>query len=164
VTSEEQRMLEIWKQYPIPVVFRPRGKQKLMLKIPYQYGSNFEWLRMDHRVRPVWNRQFKCWEVPRGWFEEIAARLLQRFSKLYVIQPYRTAEKCAPACWNALGLTCECSCMGEHHGSGQPPGKWHIVSETCAVSWHGRRYGSRLIEMPAAAAATASADEDDWIW
>ena len=118
-----------------------------MVKLPYAPG-NGDWLRSDHRRKPEWVKQYKCWETPKSWFEDVVRRLLQRFGRVYVIQPYRTQEKCAPACWNATGVECECSCMGANHGSGDPQGKWHVVSDTLAVSWHGRPLGCRLIERP----------------
>jgi hypothetical protein len=117
-----------------------------MIKFP---GSR-DWLREGHRAKPRWVDHFKCWEVPKSWFEDVARRLLRRFGRVYIIQPFRLQEKCAPRCWNATGLECECSCMGEHHGSGNPPGKWYIVSETFAVRWEERRYACRLIVLPPA--------------
>ena len=71
-----------------------------------------------------------------------------RFGRVYVIQPYREFEKCAPACWNATGFTCECSCMGKNHGS-MPGGRWWVVADTFAIQWQGRRLACRLIERAA---------------
>lgn len=36
--------------------------------------------------------------------------------------------------------------MGQNHGSGNPQGKWHIVSETFAVKWKEREYSCRLLK------------------
>jgi hypothetical protein len=141
--AEEQRARQIWKQKWVPVIFRPGGQRNLMVK-----------LHEGHRMKPRWNEHFECWEVPRSWFEDAARRLLRRFGRVYTIQPFRLQEKCAPACWDAIGLKCECSCMGENHGSGNPAGRWYVVSETFAVRWHERRYGCRLIELPEPSTAT----------
>ena len=148
-TTERPRAHGVWKQKTVPVIFRPGGKRPLMVEFSYGPG-NREWLREGHRAKPQWNDRFKCWEVPRSWFEDVARRLLRRFGRVYIIQPFRLQEKCAPACWNATGPECECSCMGEHHGSGNPPGKWYVVSETFAVRWEERRYACRLIVLPPA--------------
>ena len=136
----------LWRQAEtkIPVVYRRSGGQPLLIRFRY-WPDNRDWLRSQHRRKPQWNTQFKCWQTPKSWFEEVVRRLLKRFERVYVIQPFRPQEKCAPACWNAIGIECECSCMGEYHGSGDPPGKWHIVSETFAVQWHDRRLACRLI-------------------
>jgi hypothetical protein len=145
--AETQRAREIWKQKTVPVVFRPGGNRPLMVKFPFA-PDNREWIRDGHRTKPHWDEHYKCWEVPRSWFEGVARRLLRRFGKVYIIQPFRLQEKCAPACWNATGIECECSCMGERHGSGHPPGRWYVVSETFAVTWGERRYACRLIALP----------------
>lgn len=114
-----------------------------MLRIPFR-EHNFEWLRADNRRRPKWNKQFKCWEIPNAWFEPVTRGLLARFTRAFVIQPYRELETCAPACWNALGVICECSCMGANHGSHNDD-RWHVVDETFAFRWNDRELACRLI-------------------
>jgi len=69
-----------------------------------------------------------------SWYDWLARRLLYKYSAVYLIQLYREQQKCAPACWNAEGLHCECSCMGENHGSGHPGERWREVSETFAFA------------------------------
>jgi hypothetical protein len=147
ISVETRRAREIWKQTRIPVVLRRGGKNPLMVKFPYA-PDNRDWLREGHRTKPDWNEHYECWELPRSWFEDVTQRLLRRYNKVYIIQPFRLQDKCAPKCWNAKSLLCECSCMGERHGSGDPPGKWYIVSETFAVQWKERRYACRLITLP----------------
>jgi hypothetical protein len=70
---------------------------------------------------------------------------LKKYKKLYIIQPYRVQEKCAPACWNAEKHECQCSCMGENHGMGNPSGKWFVVSETFATTWRQNELACRLL-------------------
>jgi hypothetical protein len=103
ISVETQRAREIWKQTRIPVVFRPGGKNSLMVKFPYAL-DNRDWLRKGHRTKPCWNEHYECWELPRSWFEDVTQRLLRRFGKVYIIQPFRLQEKCAPNCWNAKSL------------------------------------------------------------
>src|SRR5690606_1987750 len=62
----------------------------------------------------------------------------------------RAQQKCAPACWNAEGFHCECSCMSENHGGGHPGGSWYKVSETFAVSWGAQRYSCRHLKIKGA--------------
>jgi hypothetical protein len=83
-----------------------------------------------------------------AWFEDTLKRLLARFGAVYVIQPFNKLEICAPACWNATGAKCECSCMGEHHGSKNHAGRWHVVSETFAVRIREREFSCRLLHLP----------------
>jgi len=137
----------LWKQATVPVVFRRSRPNPLLVRLPYA-NDNFEWLRGDRRTKPKWNPQYKAWEVPIAWFENLVQQLLKRYRKAYVVQLYKEQQKCAPACWNAKGLHCECSCMGANHGSGYPGGTWHEVSETFAVSWGERKYSCRLLTAP----------------
>jgi hypothetical protein len=139
-----QNAAALWKQHAIPVVYRPEGREPLLVHLPYR-PDNGAWLRGQHRRRPAWVAQYKGWQAPKAWFDDVVSQCLLRFGHVYVIQPYRVQETCAPACWQAHGFTCECSCLGANHGCQQPAGQWHIVSETCAIQWHGRQLACRLL-------------------
>ena len=104
--------------------------------------------RGEGRIKPVWLKDEKYWELPQAWFDSLVKRCLQRFGKVYIIQPYHAQEKCAPACWSAEGEVCECSCMGANHGSGHPGGRWKVVSDTFATRWAGRDLACRLLTRP----------------
>ncbi|MEB0207891.1 hypothetical protein [Pseudomonas sp. CCC3.1] len=143
MTTKDTKIVEVWRQATIPVVFK-REKSPLLIKLPFA-KDNFDWLRNSSRNKPEWSAQYKSWQVPAAWFEDSVKRLLGRFKKVYVIQLYREYQVCAPACWNAHGLHCECSCMGANHGTGQPAGKWYEVSETFAAQWGPKKYACRLM-------------------
>jgi hypothetical protein len=142
--TDAARLTDVWRQNRIPVLLRKGRGHKLMVKVPYA-DDNHAWLRNDRRARPNWNGQYKCWELPQAWFNDLVTRILARHSQLYIIQPYREQEVCAPACWNAEGHECQCACMGENHGSQRPGGNWFIVSETFATLWHDRELACRLM-------------------
>jgi len=139
----------IWRQTKIPVIYRQGGSEPLMIRLPYA-ADNRTWVKGDHRRKPEWIAKFHCWETPKSWFDNVIARSLRKFGRVYVIQPHRVLEKCAPACWNAKGFECECSCMGANHGSQSPSGKWRVISDTFAVQWHDRQLACQLIEQPPA--------------
>jgi hypothetical protein len=147
--SDVRDAAAIWRQSAIPVAYRPGGAP-LLVKLPFA-ADNADWLRNGKRTKPEWVKRFKAWEVPRSWFNDVILRVLQRYGRVYVIQPFRELEKCAPACWNAQGFECECSCMGEHHGSQGAGAGWFVVSETCAVRHGERVLACRLIETRARA-------------
>lgn len=147
--AQDPRLREIWLQKVVPVVYRQVRPEPVLLRIPYAQ-NNFEWVRGEKRHKPDWNAKFKCWETPVSWFDELIERTLRKFGKVYVIQLFKEHQKCAPACWNAKGFHCECSCMGANHGSGHPGGRWHEVSETFAFQWGARKYSCRLITADAA--------------
>lgn len=150
---EVAQFLEVWKQPSIPVVYKRRPGEKLVVKLPYRRDNHF-WLRGFGRTRPEWNPITHTWNVPTSWFEPIVKQALNRYGKVYVIQGHNKKETCAPACWNARGIDCQCSCIGTHHGAGHPGGRWYELSETFAVRHWGRELSCRLFTT-AAAAATA---------
>jgi len=134
----------IWEQTSIPVVIRKSGPGPVLARLPYAI-DNRSWLQAGRRTKPKWNKEQKRWEIPKAWFENLISTSLKRYGRIYVAQLYQEQQKCAPACWNAAGFHCECSCMGEHHGTGQPDANWHEVSETFAFRWEEKRYACRLI-------------------
>lgn len=141
---EKSRRKAIWDQKKIPVVLR-RGKKGECIRVRLPpFDDNEVWLRNGRRRQPKWIDSLECWELPKKWFNDFVERALKRFGKVYVFQPYREQEKCAPACWNALGHECQCSCMGEHHGAGND-GSWFEVSDTFATRWGDQHLACRLM-------------------
>lgn len=136
----------IWNQKNIPIAYRPPQKGEILLRLPFA-KDNRNFLQQNRKNKPEWLKDKKCWQLPRSWFNDIVESVLRRHKKLYIIQPYREQEKCAPACWNAKGHECQCSCMGENHGQGQPGGSWFIVSETFATTWRAKKLACRLLEV-----------------
>ena len=142
--ESDLRLKAVWNQTRLPVVVRGGRVRPLVVRLPY-HASNRDWLKDERRTKPEWLSSYKAWSIPKSWFEETLRRSLARFRAVYLIQPFRVSEKCAPACWNAKGALCECSCMGANHGSGDPIGKWHVVSETFAVRINARDCSCRLL-------------------
>ena len=142
--TNEQKLKDVWNQKLMPVVLRRTGiGQKHQIRIPYS-KSNRLWLQNGRRVSPEWIGNQKYWEIPKAWFNDFVERAVEKYGKLYVIQPYREQEKCAPACLNAAGHECQCSCMGANHGAGND-GSWFEVSETFATRWGNQELACRLM-------------------
>jgi len=141
----QQRIEQIWLQRYLPVLFR-RGKGKrLLARLPYR-EDNYDWLKADRTRRPKWHGgRKKYWELPARWFNEVVARSLDRWGQVYIIQPFREHETCAPACWTAEGHECECSCMGARHGSQASGTSWLVVSDSFAISWRDEKLACRLL-------------------
>ncbi|HTY69916.1 MAG TPA: hypothetical protein VMH36_24890 [Alphaproteobacteria bacterium] len=134
----------IWNQTVIPVVLRRAGKGKrLRVRLPYA-ETNRQWLQNHRRISPVWVGAQKYWELPKAWFNDFVERSLARYGKVYIIQPFREQEKCAPACLNAVGHECQCSCMGANHGAGND-GSWFEVSDAFATRWGEQELACRLL-------------------
>ena len=134
----------VWGQEQIPVVLRRPGKgQRLRVRVPFA-ETNRHWLQNERRVSPIWIAGKKYWELPKAWFNDFVERSLVKFGKVYVIQPYRDQEKCSPACQNATGHECQCSCMGLYHGAGND-GSWFEVSHTFATRWGDQELACRLM-------------------
>lgn len=136
-----------WKQTRFPVIFQRQRPARLLIRLPYAVDNRI-WLRNGEKNIPNWDKENGAWEVPQAWFERVIRLSFTRYGACFVIQLYREKEVCAPACWNALGADCECSCMGANHSSGQPSGRWYEVGETFAVLWGVQRYSVRFLKAP----------------
>ena len=136
-----------WKQTRLPVIFQRQRPAPLLIRLPYA-EDNKVWLRNGERNKPSWDKLNGAWEVPQAWFERAIRLSFSHYGACYVIQLYREKEVCAPACWNALGADCECSCMGANHSTGRPSGRWYEISDTFAVLWGVQRYSVRLLTTP----------------
>lgn len=137
-------LMKAWRQTPIPVVIRrTKPGQHHRLRLPYS-DLNRDWLRDGRRNRPLWISIDKYWEIPKAWFDDFVERSLKKFGSVYIIQPYREQEKCAPACMNAAGYECQCSCMGANHGVGND-GSWFEVSDAFATRWNNEEWACRLL-------------------
>lgn len=141
---DDSNLRQIWGQKRIPVILRRMGKgQRLRARLPYSDG-NRQWLQNGRRISPTWIAREKYWELPKAWLNDFVDRSLKRYGKVYIIQPYREQEKCAPACLNAIGHECQCSCMGGNHGAGND-GSWFEVSDTFATRWGKQELACRLL-------------------
>lgn len=139
-----EKIKAVWKQRSIPVIVRKGKGFPLFVRLPYQ-KDNCVWLQNGQRNKPKWIVEKEYWEVPKAWFDEVVNRVLERWDNLYVIQPHVAHQKCATKCWEAKGHECECSCLGEYHGSQNPNGRWFIVSETFAVKYEAKELACRLL-------------------
>ncbi|PHR08127.1 MAG: hypothetical protein COB29_07910 [Sulfitobacter sp.] len=141
---DPHRLKEVWSQKSVPVVLRRDGKgEQVRVRLPYA-EVNYAWLRDGRRLRPSWNASLTCWEVPKAWFNDLVNRSLRRWGRIYVIQPYQEQEICAPACMNASGHECQCSCMGANHGQGDDGG-WFSTDDAFAARWGKRELACRLM-------------------
>jgi len=142
--SDYERIKKIWNQRTIPVIIRRMGAGQFhRVRIPYSQ-LNRDWLKNSRRNQPNWLAGKRCWEIPKAWFNDFVERALKRYGKLYIIQPYRQQEVCAPACMNARGHECQCSCMGANHGMGND-GSWFEVSDAFATKWEQKEWACRLM-------------------
>jgi hypothetical protein len=151
--NEAYDLRRVWKQNEIPVIVRKGKGHKLRVKLPNP-SNDFDLIRRaraflkSSRPRghdPIWLPKYDGWELPQVWFSDLVNHILERFSQLYVIQPYREQEKCASKCMNAEGHECECSCMGSNHGAGGPSAGWFEVSDTFATRWGEAHLACRLM-------------------
>jgi hypothetical protein len=142
-----EKAVEIWRNGRIPVLFKPTGKGPLLVRVPARSDGSYAWLEGKRRRKIQWNRDYKAWEMPRSRFNDIVLRGFYVYHAIYIIEEYREMIKCAPACWNAQGYECNCSCGGTNHGVGAELA--HIVSDTFAFEWGGKRLSCRLLKAPA---------------
>ncbi len=149
--DERQTLEAIWRQSAVPVIHRPK-MGKLHVRFPRLHNDEVWLLRTcGERTRPRWHAVVQprtnvrgWWNVGRAHFTNLAKGLLERFGSVYVIQPHRELEICAPACQNAIGLECECSCLGLHHGE-SATGRWYEVSDALAMRWRESEFRWQLL-------------------
>ena len=141
----EDKLIAVWRQTSIPVIYRQGKGSPLLIRLPY-LPDNKDWLRSAKQNKPNWNPKYRCWETPKSWFNELVERTLIRYEKLYIIQPYREQEKCAPACKNAIGHECQCSCMGANHGCHNSNNHEFFSSDAFSVSWREKELACRLMQ------------------
>jgi len=142
---DEHTLTQVWNQSDIPVILRRQGKgEMLRARLPYA-ETNRAWLQNGHRNSPTWISNKRYWELPKAWFNDFVERALETFGQVYIIQPYREQEKCSPACLDAVGHECQCSCMGRNHGAGND-GSWFEISETFATRWSDQMLACRLLK------------------
>ncbi len=148
--TDEKRIRALWNNGKTSVILRRDGKgEKLRVRVANNPTHDYlvqGRLMGGRRIRPIWDYQGNYWETPKSWFNGLVHEFLQREGSLYVIQPYREQEKCCPACQNAKGHECQCSCMGEFHGAANINSGWFIVSDTFATRWGRRKLACRLIK------------------
>lgn len=141
-----EQLKNIWDHLSksTPVIFRP-DKGRLRVRLPYS-ASNRQWLKEGHpKTEPVWNSEKNYWCLPKRQFDELVNKCLEKHRKVYVIQPYLKQEKCVPACKNANGHECKCSCMGKNHGIQGVNSDWLIISNAFAAKFTDNEYACRLL-------------------
>ena len=128
--TDDPNAAGIWLNGRIPVLYKPAWPDRLLVRLPSAplFHDTRLYLRGRNGRLASWLARYGAWELPRSRFDELARLLLARYRKLYIIQIWREMQKCAPACWEAQGMDCECSCMGRNHGSGQALN--HVIGET----------------------------------
>lgn len=133
-----------------------KGKgQKVRARLPYA-PDNRDFLRDGRRAKPEWVGDGAYWEIPRAWFSDLAERCIARYGKVYVVQAYREHEVCAPACWNAKGPDCQCSCLGANHGANNDDRSWKVISDTLAVRRGEEQLAVRLLGQSSSGAAPSA--------
>lgn len=143
--TPDREAREVWNNGKIPVILRRGGSKPVRLRLPFS-RTNRTWLKGGERKRePKWVLPEKFWELPASRFNELVRMILDRYGKVFIIQPYREKEICSPSCMNAVGFECECSCMGANHGMGNN-GRWFEVSDAYAVRYGAQRLACRLLQ------------------
>ena len=137
------RLNSIWAQQTTPVFFVTK-KGRLLIRLP-EDTQNYEWLKHGRRTSPTRNVDYQSWEAPKGWLDELVPRTLARHGRLYLVQLRSKRARCVPACWNATGYICVCSCGGANHGLGHPLAHRRTVSDVFATDWRGEHVACRMI-------------------
>ena len=134
---------KIWFESPVPALFRP-PKGQVLVRVD-KHPTNRCLIKLG-RNWPRWVEQRHCYQVPAAWFSKLAKVIVNEFGAVWIIQPFREKQICAPACRDAEGLVCECSCMGEFHGVNHAGNGWFEVSESFMVRYSSAQWACRLLK------------------
>ena len=120
-------------------IFRPlHGRARVWLPWRGSGSANYTLLKelCGDLTRPEYNRELKCFEVARAHLPTLIEHLPAELGQpLEVTLEGASQTPCVDACWNASPHTvwdCVCSCAGEFHGQGAPPGT--VVSPGIAIA------------------------------
>ena len=142
------QLSRVWNNGSITVILRRKGKgEKHRIRVQgraYNHYDDRYWLSWPGKRDPVWNADHNCWEVPKSRFDDFVKAALRDFKKLYIIQPFVETEICSPSCRNATGFICQCSCMGQNHGSQHHDG-WFDVAEAFSIKTGEKYLAARLL-------------------
>jgi len=136
-----------WNQSQIPVILRRRKiygqNTKIRIRLPKR-GDHYKLLKGDNKSNhnPVFFEKGGFWEVPYGRLNYLVETLAKFYGKVILMQPVREKQVCARACMQAQGFECECSCLGENHGSENMDSSWYEVDDTYAV-----RHGPEIVSL-----------------
>ncbi|WP_433038601.1 hypothetical protein [Actinomycetospora sp. CA-053990] len=111
--------------------------------LPYLWGSRLH-RAVGWRKRisiQMTRRGSVVWVVNRAYLDQVVEELLAHFSAVELLLDYNSRTVCDRRCQNARGSDCECSCFGNHHGSGDAGRGWVSISDTVVIknNTHRRR-------------------------
>lgn len=97
--------------------------------------GNREWLRdvCGPGTRPDWDKPTRTWRVARPHFRKVISALVARHGVIAVCVDIVVTRACGSWCRDARGDECDCSCLGENHGSGTWTAGWVPVSDEWVV-------------------------------
>lgn len=98
----------------VPLVWLPRNGQ-VVAKISARRG-NRRWLHETVRIRSP-RLAGDRWMLPRNCLVKLVIAAIDRYGYVVVIRDMSTLSRCTRACLQAVGVDCDCSCMGAHHGA-----------------------------------------------
>lgn len=137
-------ILSLWHSKSVPMVIRTDKKgEQLMVHLPYAV-DNRSWINGLGKSKATYVKSVQGWQIPKSWLNQFVDGALERFGSVHVVQPHNEREVCAPACRNAVGHDCQCSCLGANHGTGDGSG-WFDVSDTLAFRWSGSELAVRKL-------------------
>lgn len=117
----------------IPQVWLPRDGE-VIAKIPPKQG-NRRWLHKTVSIRSPRLEEDR-WVLPRSCLARLVTAAVDRYGHVVVTRDMSRLSSCSQSCLDAVGLDCDCSCMGVSHGS-RGSGNWFSAVGEAVVSDRG---------------------------
>jgi hypothetical protein len=89
---------------------------QVVAKIPVRKG-NYRWLREAVRLRSP-RLDDDRWHLPRNCLNRLVIASVDRYGYVALWRDMSRLSRCTRRCLEAEGFECDCSCLGENHGSG----------------------------------------------
>jgi hypothetical protein len=137
-----------------PAITLPMGQGRMQVMIPYEppKWANREWIHAacGRKIRPVWNREQRYWEIARSHFPKMLDFMLRKYGRVHIFEDHSDMEICNGKCQHAEQEACVCRCLGKNHGiqytdnlgmQVNPRRTWHCIDEDTEVllGFHGVR-------------------------
>ncbi|KAB8186986.1 hypothetical protein FH608_046390 [Nonomuraea phyllanthi] len=101
------------------MIWLPKEGQ-VIAKVPPRKG-NFRWLHHTLEIRSP-SLEGDRWSLPRNCLMKFVMAAIDRFGYVAVYRDMSKLSRCTKSCLDAMGMECDCSCLGAHHG--ESSGGW----------------------------------------
>lgn len=129
---------------PAAKIWLPQEGQ-VVAKIPPRKG-NYRWLHQTLGIRSP-NLEGDRWHLPRNCLIKLVTAAIDRYGYVAVYRDMSKLSRCTRMCLEAMGMECDCSCLGSHHGESNS-GNWFESVGDAVVADLGEGFRTMVVYGP----------------